>query len=83
MLFGGVIALFFDAVMAAAVLTVNDRNDQATVTLSVDFLRPARGGKYIFDATVVKKGRNLVFVEGQLYSEGKLSARAKGMWIIK
>ena len=83
MLFGGVIALLFDAVMGLSVFTVNDGGDQATVSLSIDFMRPARAEKYLVEGRVVRKGKRIVFVEGFLGDGKNLFARAHGVWYIK
>ena len=82
-LFGGIIALLFDVVMGLAVFTVNDKRDQATVSLSVDFLRPAKSDTYIFKGRVVKKGKTAVFVEGTLSDGEEIFARAHGIWYLK
>jgi len=82
-LFGGVIAMLFDGVLGLTVLTVNDVGDQATVNLSINFLRRAMAQEYIVEGRVIKKGRRLVFVEAELRSpEGTLFSKAHGVWAL-
>ena len=82
-LFGGVIALLFDATLGLTVFTVNDGEDQATVSLSVEYLKPAKSEKYVVEGKVVKKGKRIVFVEGTLGDGRDIFARAHGIWYIK
>ena len=55
----------------AAATTVPDGKDVITVENKVAFLRPAAGAKFTCRATVLKSGRNLVFVEGEVFAEGE------------
>jgi len=41
----------------------------ATITITVNFLAPAKPGKLIGEATVTQLGRTIAFVEGKLMSE--------------
>ncbi len=83
MLFGGIIALLFDATMGLSVYTVRDGDDQATISLSIDFLKPARAERYLVEGHVVRRGRRIVFVEGSLSDGRDIFARAHGVWYIK
>jgi uncharacterized protein (TIGR00369 family) len=80
-LHGGVIAVLFDLVCAAAATTATtyDHTTTALVTadLHVRYLGAARGDRVVAEAQVVKAGRTLVVVEGDLTdAEGRLVARA-------
>ncbi len=81
-LFGGFISLFFDVAMGVAVYTVNEGREQYTVTLTVDFLRKAKGEAYRVEGKVIKRGKNLVFVEGTMYADKDIVARARGIWML-
>jgi uncharacterized protein (TIGR00369 family) len=81
--FGGVIAMLFDAFLGLAVMSVNDKNNQATIALQIEFLRKAKDEYYIIETRVDKKGRNIVFVSGKLVdSKEQLLAEAMGQWFI-
>ena len=80
-LHGGVIAVLFDLVCAAAATTATtyDHTTTALVTadLHVRYLGAARGERAIAEARVVKAGRTLIVVEGDLKdSDDRLVARA-------
>jgi uncharacterized protein (TIGR00369 family) len=55
----------------AAASAVDEGRDVITVENKVAFLRPATGAKLTCRATVLKSGRNLVFVEGEVFAEGE------------
>ncbi len=81
--FGGVTAMIFDFVLGFTVMSVNDKNNQATIALQITYIRPARDEHYYFEGRLLKKGKNIVFVEGEmLNSKGKLLAKALGEWFI-
>ena len=81
--FGGIISMFFDFVMGAAVYTVNDKKDQATINLNIEFIRKARSEYYIFIGEVIKKGRNIVFAEGKMLDDkNSILAKSYGIWFI-
>ena len=49
----------------------------ATITMTVNFLAPARPGKLIGEASVIQLGKTIAFVEGKLMAEdGSVLARA-------
>ena len=80
-LFGGVIALLFDFVLGLTVSTVNEKEDQVTINLNIEFLRKAQSNEYIIEGRVVKKGKNVVFVEGFIKND-KTFAKANGIWLL-
>jgi acyl-CoA thioesterase len=80
-LHGGVIAVLFDLVCAAAATTAvtYDHTTTALVTadLHVRYLGAARGERAIAEAHVVKAGRTLVVVEGEIRDgEDRVVAKA-------
>jgi uncharacterized protein (TIGR00369 family) len=49
----------------------------STIDLNVSFMRPVKPGRVIGRGRVVKAGRSVVFLEGELFDEtGNLLARA-------
>ncbi len=82
---GGVYATILDTAMGGAVITLL-RPDETTATTSlyVEFLRPAREGETLSArGEVVRRGRHLAFVEGNLYDgEGTRLSQAHGTWYI-
>ncbi|MCI4325956.1 MAG: PaaI family thioesterase [Thermoplasmata archaeon] len=82
---GGVYATILDTAMGGAVVTTL-REDEVTATTSlyIEFLRPAeKGAKLRARGEVVRRGRHLAFVEGNLYNgEGVRLSQAHGTWYI-
>ncbi len=80
---GGMICTAIDYTGGIAVLTVNDKDDQVTAELKVNFLEPLREGPFRVHAQVVRKGRTLVAVEAKVFdSKGRLGAIALGTWYL-
>ncbi len=77
-LHGGVTATLIDTAMAFAVITCLEDDERAvTVDLNVHYLRPHIDGDVICSAKVIKAGRRLFTVTGEMLdSEGKLLATA-------
>jgi uncharacterized protein (TIGR00369 family) len=82
---GGVYATILDTAMGGAVVTTL-REDEVTATTSlyIEFLRPAEKGATLrARGEVVRRGRHLAFVEGNLYDgEGVRLSQAHGTWYI-
>lgn len=82
---GGVYATILDTAMGGAVVTMLDEDETtATTSLYVEFLRPAREGQLLrATGRVVRRGRHLAFVEGNLDDgEGTRLSQAHGTWYI-
>jgi uncharacterized protein (TIGR00369 family) len=82
---GGVYATILDTSMGAAVLSVLGPGETAaTTSLYVEFLRAAREGDTLTArGEVLRRGRHLVFAEGNLYGEdGRRLSQARGTWYI-
>jgi uncharacterized protein (TIGR00369 family) len=75
---GGIQAALIDEGMIVAVRTVLPAAEHfTTAELKVNYLRPAAGPFFICESEVVRKGRNLIYVESSLKDEhGRLVARA-------
>lgn len=82
---GGVYATILDTAMGGGVVTTL-REDEVTATTSlyIEFLRPAQKGATLrARGEVVRRGRHLAFVEGNLYDgEGVRLSQAHGTWYI-
>src|SRR5829696_2913328 len=67
---GGILSAMLDDTMGPAVFVMTDgKLYTATITLTVNFLAPAKPGKIVGEATVTQLGRTIAFVEGRLMSE--------------
>jgi len=67
---GGILSAMLDDTMGPAVFVMTDgKLYTATISLTVNFLAPAKPGKMVGEATVTQLGRTIAFVEGRLTSE--------------
>jgi len=75
---GGILSAMLDDTMGPAVFVRTDgRLYTATISLTVNFLAPARPGPIIGEAEVVQLGKTIAFVAGKLTDEdGTLLATA-------
>src|SRR3954447_19733561 len=75
---GGILSAMLDDTMGPAVFVMTEgRLYTATVTMTVNFLAPARPGPITGEATVTQLGKTIAFVEGRLTDkEGRLLATA-------
>ena len=75
---GGILSAMLDDTMGPAVFAMTDgRLYTATISLTVNFLAPARPGPIIGEAEVVQLGKTVAFVTGRLTAEdGTLLATA-------
>lgn len=76
---GAVIAGLFDAALGVAGVIQFPGRRAGTVELSVKFMRPTRGGSVDACAVTLKRAEDLAFMEGELWSAGKLCAVATGI----
>jgi uncharacterized protein (TIGR00369 family) len=82
---GGVYATILDTAMGGGVVTtLREGEVTATTSLYIEFLRPAEQGATLrARGEVVRRGRHLAFVEGNLYNgEGVRLSQAHGTWYI-
>jgi uncharacterized protein (TIGR00369 family) len=67
---GGILSAMLDDTMGPAVFVMTEgKLYTATITITVNFLAPAKPGKIIGEANVTQLGRTIAFVEGRLMSE--------------
>ncbi|MBO8158348.1 PaaI family thioesterase [Thermosyntropha sp.] len=79
MVHGGLIMSIADAAMGNAIRTLGSRG--VTADISVNFLSPPKKEKpVIAEGKVVKAGKNLIFTEAKVYSEGNLVAKSQAVF---
>ncbi|MBO4222120.1 PaaI family thioesterase [Bradyrhizobium neotropicale] len=67
---GGMLSAMLDDTMGPAVFVMTDgKLYTATITMTVNFLAPARPGPIIGEARVTQLGKTVAFVEGRLLAE--------------
>jgi uncharacterized protein (TIGR00369 family) len=67
---GGILSAMLDDTMGPAVLVMTEgKLYTATITMTVNFLAPAKPGKLIGEATVTQLGKTIAFVEARLMAE--------------
>ena len=82
---GGVAMTLLDMAMGGAVRRTLANNETcASININTDFLRPAPRGRLVARGRVDKRGRTAAFASGELHdAEGKLVARATGVWVVR
>ena len=67
---GGILGAMLDDTMGPAVFVMTEgRLYTATITMTVNFLAPAKVGRIVGEATVTQLGKTVAFVEGRLTAE--------------
>ena len=84
-LHGGVLMSLLDMAMAGSVSrTLEPGQRTVSVSITTEFLRPAARGRLVARGTLVRRGATMAFPAGEvLDANGKLVARATGVWVIK
>jgi uncharacterized protein (TIGR00369 family) len=68
---GGLLSAMLDDTMGPAVFVVTEgRLYTATITMTVNFLKPAKPGPIVGEANVTQLGKTIAFVEGKVMAEG-------------
>lgn len=75
---GGILAALADTTAAIAAYTVVARGvELATLELKINYLEPVPGGRIKADARVLRRGRNFVVTECEIYNQsGTMAAKA-------
>jgi len=75
---GGILTAMLDDTMGPAVLVMSEgRLYTTTISLTVNFMAPAKPGPIVAEATVTQLGKTVAFMEGKLTAEdGTLLATA-------
>lgn len=81
---GGLLSTFADFALGRAIeADADDGKDRATVSLTVDFLKPAKPGDWIESRTRVDRvGSTLSFADCSLCVDGKEVVRARAVWVV-
>ena len=81
---GGLLSTFADFALGRAIEAgAEDGKDRATVSLTVDFLRPAKPGDWIESRTRVERvGGTLSFADVSLTVEDREIVRARAVWVV-
>ena len=73
---GGILSAMLDDTMGPAVFVMTEgKLYTATITMTVNFLAPAKPGPIIGEANVTQLGKTVAFVEGRLMAEDGTRAR--------
>ncbi len=80
---GGLLSTLADFALGRAIeADAQDGKDRATVSLTVDFLKPAKPGDWIETQTKVDRvGDTLSFADCSLTVEGREVVRARAVWV--
>jgi uncharacterized protein (TIGR00369 family) len=80
---GGLLSTFADFVLGRAIdADADDDKPRATVSLTVDFLKPAKPGDWIEGrGRVDRVGGTLAFADCSLLVDGKEVVRARAVWV--
>jgi uncharacterized protein (TIGR00369 family) len=81
---GGMLSTFADFALGRAIeADADDDKERATVSLTVDFLKPAKPGDWIESrARVDRVGGTLAFADCSLAVEGREVVRARAVWVV-
>jgi uncharacterized protein (TIGR00369 family) len=81
---GGLLSTFADFALGRAIeADADDGKDRATVSLTVDYLKPAKPGDWIESRTRVERvGGTLAFADCSLTVEGREIVRARSVWVV-
>jgi uncharacterized protein (TIGR00369 family) len=81
---GGLLSTFADFVLGRAIeADADDGKDRATVSLTVDFLKPAKAGDWIEGRSRVERvGGTLAFADCGLTVEDREIVRARAVWVV-
>ena len=81
---GGLLSTFADFALGRAIeADADDGKDRATVSLTVDFLKPARPGDWIESRTRVDRvGGTLAFADCSLRAGDREIVRARAVWVV-
>ena len=80
---GGMLCAMLDDVTATLVTsTLAEGEHCATLSLNTSFLRPAKPGRLIGRSTLVRRGRGVCNVSGELWQDDKLVATASAVCMI-
>ena len=84
MMHGGASFGLADTAVAAALFTIyGPDNLLLTIEMKINYLEPIPPGEVIAEAYVLRSSRRSAYAEVDLWSQGKLAARASTTYMIK
>ena len=80
---GGLLSTFADFALGRGIENdAQDDKDRATVSLTVDFLKPVKPGSWVESRTKVDRvGSTLAFADCSLTVDGKEVVRSRAVWV--
>jgi uncharacterized protein (TIGR00369 family) len=81
---GGLLSTFADFALGRAIeADADDERERATVSLTVDYLKPAQPGDWIESRTRVDRvGGTLAFADCSLTVDSREIVRARAVWVV-
>lgn len=82
---GGIFTALADEAMVLAIYPLLDPGERiATISETTSFLAGTQGGVLIATGTVVKRGRRVIFAEGEIFQEGggRMLARCSAAYAV-
>jgi uncharacterized protein (TIGR00369 family) len=81
---GGLLSTFADFALGRAIeADADDDKDRATVSLTIDYLKPATPGDWVESHTRVERvGGTLAFADCALTVEGREIVRSRAVWVV-
>ena len=81
---GGLLMSLADTGMGTAAFTAAGERPVATIDFECDFIAPGKNGQMLHgQARVVRKARELLFMQGDIYADSRHVLRASGIWVIR
>jgi uncharacterized protein (TIGR00369 family) len=81
---GGLLSTFADFALGRAIeADADDDKDRATVSLTIDYLKPAKPGDWVETRTRVERvGGTLAFADCSLTVDGREIVRSRAVWVV-
>jgi uncharacterized protein (TIGR00369 family) len=81
---GGLLSTFADFALGRAIeADADDDKDRATVSLTIDYLKPAKPGDWVESRTRVERvGGTLAFADCALTVDGREIVRSRAVWVV-
>jgi uncharacterized protein (TIGR00369 family) len=81
---GGLLSTFVDFAMGRSIeAESDDGKDRATVSLTIDYLKPAQPGDWVESRTRVERvGGTLAFADCSLTVDGREIVRSRAVWVV-
>jgi len=81
---GGALMSLADTGMGTSAFTAAGHKPVATIDFECDFLAPGKLGQMLHGkAMVVRKAREFLFMQGDLYADARHVLRTSGIWVIR